>query len=237
MNNLIIIVYTTIGGIVGAAATQYVTHIRDRRAARALVIEHVGKVEAAFSALKVTFSPDTGDVNPLPQMDEFLAPLEAAGLIAGVPYDFLRLYINSVRVNYELRRMEAIADGLAIRVVKAVPAILQEDSSLDPAKVRRDVQQAIKMASEVRDLAGDRRAEKARQSALSLLKTAIWHPLAIRLAKKRISSSLKAFLDKVDESREMLTDLNKRLEGKADVTSYISRRLSIMDEPPASNGV
>jgi hypothetical protein len=42
------ILYTTIGGVIGAALTQYVTHLRDRRAARALIIEKVAAAEAEY---------------------------------------------------------------------------------------------------------------------------------------------------------------------------------------------
>ena len=41
-----VFLYTTFGGIVGAGLTQYVTHLRDRRTARAAILEKVAAVEA-----------------------------------------------------------------------------------------------------------------------------------------------------------------------------------------------
>jgi hypothetical protein len=46
------LLYTTIGGVIGAGLTQYVTHLRDRRAARAQVIERLADAEDAFAALR-----------------------------------------------------------------------------------------------------------------------------------------------------------------------------------------
>jgi hypothetical protein len=78
------IVYTTIGGVIGAALTQYVTHLRDRRAARALVIERIADVEEAFTTLQLS-SPVDGSEPIESSIAGELAALESACLVAGAP--------------------------------------------------------------------------------------------------------------------------------------------------------
>jgi hypothetical protein len=47
MSSVVALLYTTIGGVLGAGLNQYVTHIKDRRTARASVI---GCLQAAQDA-------------------------------------------------------------------------------------------------------------------------------------------------------------------------------------------
>ena len=85
------LLYTTIGGVIGAGLTQYVTHLRDRRAARALVVERLADVEEAFTALRLAL-PEDGLPNTESQMARKLAALEAACLVAGVPRPVISCY-------------------------------------------------------------------------------------------------------------------------------------------------
>jgi hypothetical protein len=227
----IVFLYTTAGGIVGAAATQYVTHIRDRRSVRALVIENVGDLEAAYAALKITYSAtdDNVEVDPLPSIEQYLARVEAAALIAGVPYTCLMIYIGCVRANYEARSLEAAADGFAVRVLKGMPKVL-ESGKYRPDEVKKSLEEAIELAKRIRDIAGDSRGERTRLSSLSLLKMAIWHPWAVQFVWRKHSSSVKSYVDTVNEARDMLAELNGRLQSKGSLTSHISRLLTEVNE-------
>jgi hypothetical protein len=236
-----VFVYTTIGAVIGAGLTQYVTHIRDRRAARAVVIEHVGKVEATYSTLKVTFSGDTADtmaIEPLPQIEEYLAVLEASALIAGVPYSCLMMYVGCVRACYEVRRMEVVADGLTLKVMKKVHEMIESgDESLGgPAALKEGLKSALALVKQLKSMADDVRIEKARYQCLSLLKMAIWHPWTARLALWRYSE-IKELIKLADEGRQLFADLNRRFGDRADLTAYVVGQLAQQDrkEKPPEN--
>jgi hypothetical protein len=232
LDNAFVFLYTTIGGVIGAAVTQYVTHVRDRRATRALVIENINKIEVAYAALKVTLRDNPPEVIPLPRIDEFLGPLEAAGLVAGVPYNYLRLYINSIKVSYECRRFEAVADGLSLRIVTRIPVVFEHDKSLDPTKAKEYVQEAIGLLKDLRDDAGDERLENLHRAALKLLSSVLWHPLAGQLFRRRFSR-LKIDIKKIEKGCRTMASINSKLEGEVDLTSYIANLLGALDQQPS----
>ena len=91
------ILYTTVGGVVGAALTQYVAHLRDRRAARALIIEKVAAAEAEYVLLADEINKSsTGQKSAdRSKLNAALASVEAACLIAGVPRANVMSYIVS----------------------------------------------------------------------------------------------------------------------------------------------
>jgi hypothetical protein len=194
------------------------------------VIEQITKIETAYAALRVSFDTEAMEVNPLPRLDELLGSLEAAALIAGVPRAFLRAYIDSVRLCYECRRLEATVDRLAFKLIKNLPMILETDKSLDPAKAREYAREAIELLKNMRNAASfDEHYDGVPQWALSLLSMAIWHPYIIQIARRKASRIMHA-LDELDKCRQQLILLNRKLEGKPDLTSYIARQLSAIDE-------
>lgn len=85
------VLYTTAGGIIGAAATQYVTHIRDRRSARALVIERLAEVEETYVALRWPMTGETPYDGS--RISKQLGSLEGAALIAGIPQAVIKCYV------------------------------------------------------------------------------------------------------------------------------------------------
>ena len=52
MSGISAVLFTRVGGILGAGLTQYVTRIQDRRIARASVIERVHDIEEALVELR-----------------------------------------------------------------------------------------------------------------------------------------------------------------------------------------
>ena len=194
------------------------------------MIEQITKIETAYAALKISFDAEAMEVNPLPRLDELLGSLEAAALIAGVPRVFLRPYTDSVRLCYECRRLEAAADGLAFKLVKNLPMILETDKSLEPAKAGEYAREAIELLKDMRNAASfGEDNDRLPQLALSLLSMAIWHPYIIQIARKKASRLMHA-LDELDKYRQQLILLNRKLEGKPDLTSYIARQLSAIDQ-------
>jgi hypothetical protein len=216
-----ILLYTTIGGSVGAAITQYVTHIRDRRAARALVLENINKVEIAYAALKPTIRDNFVELS-YSSVDELLGALEATGMIAGVPRCYLQLYMSSIKINCEYRRMEAIADGITRRGIEGA-ITLSDTKYLEPVKMMEDLREVVRISKRVQEIARER-PEEMRRFALSLLNVALWHPWAAQFVKRRVSR-LKSDIGQIDEMYRLLDIANTKLEGKTDLTSYLARFL------------
>lgn len=225
MNNLVAVLYTTIGGVIGAIVTQYLTHVRDRRAARALVLEHVSKVEVAYTALKSTFGETS---SAFVRVSEVLGSLEAAALIAGVPRSFLQLYTSAVKMNCECKRLEAAANELTLRAVKGASKFVG-DKSLDPAKTKDYLQEVLSIAKDVHEIANDERVEDARRSALSLLSIALWHPLAVQLFHKK-ASRLKSTIAQMDYVSHELASNSGKIEGRVDFPSYVLSLLSKLED-------
>jgi uncharacterized phage infection (PIP) family protein YhgE len=94
--SLLVLAYTTVGGVVGAALTQYVTHLRDRRSARAAVVSNVAQVESALARRQSAETPVSQDIEQ--NFNEALAGLEGACLIAGVPRGILSMYIYACQI-------------------------------------------------------------------------------------------------------------------------------------------
>lgn len=224
LNSPVAFIYSTIGGIIGVVATHYVSNVRDRRAARALVIEQVGRIEMFYASTRVALSDNPVDIAPLPRIDELLGALEGAALMASIPRIYLQFYANMTRINYECRRLEGAADRLTLRVIQHLPTIIEHDKNLDPAKAWEYVQQVIDIAKGLRQVADDERLEDVRQSALRLLRIALWHPLIVQLLRRKVSQ-MDSTVKKLDEWRTRLESLNKKLEGKVNLTSYIEAHI------------
>lgn len=99
MSSITAVLYTTFGGVLGAGLTQYVTHVRDRRTARASVIECIYEVEAVVLGLRWPEDVPTEEVKGnYVSLEKLLAKLESACLIAGIPRAPLALYATSCRI-------------------------------------------------------------------------------------------------------------------------------------------
>lgn len=118
MPEVIVLLYTTIGGVLGAGLNQYVTHVRDRRGARALVVERLAEVEEAYAGLR---RPLSEDAPPSPsRLARLLGSLEAAGLIAGIPRAILMCYIAICKYYEDAHLMSQETVALANQVGRIV---------------------------------------------------------------------------------------------------------------------
>jgi hypothetical protein len=95
------LLYTTVRGVIGAGLTQYVTHLRDRRAARALVVERLADVEEAFTALRLAL-PEDGFPPTESQVARKLAALELHALSQGSRGRFLHAIPQSADITKTL---------------------------------------------------------------------------------------------------------------------------------------
>lgn len=184
------IVYTTIGGVIGAALTQYVTHLRDRRAARALVIERLADVEEAFEALHWALPPDGTQPPAEPQMAGKLAALEAASLVAGIPRSIYTCYASTIKCYENSQRILQAATWFVLQTVQSANdnlAELRESPSKDnvTANLESIRDHLITLSSQVKT--GEDPIFKIHDAALKTLSKALWHPniLPIRWWKLR----------------------------------------------------
>ena len=118
---------------------------------------------------------------------------------------------------------------MTLRVIKGFPKLPETDKSLDPAKVDEYFREAIEITKGLRDIADDERPDRMHQSALRILSTAIWHPFIVQLARRK-ASRLMRIAESIDKGVQQLASFNGKLEGKPDLTSYVARELSRLDE-------
>ena len=188
MTEVPVLLYTTIGAVVGAGLTQYVTHVRDRRAARALVVERLTEVEEAYVALRW---PLSGDESPYShsRIARLLGSLEAAGLIAGVSRAILLCYIAICRFYEDTYRLSHGTNLLAGQVGRKIGQNadnLRGHSNLPDVvkgmqKIAADVE---KIQARVKDV--DAPASELHDEALEELSRALWHPLALQFRRWKL---------------------------------------------------
>jgi hypothetical protein len=184
------LLYTTIGGVIGAGLTQYVTHLRDRRAARALVIERIADVEEAFAVLRWTVPKDAYPPGTS-QMASKLAALEAASLIAGVPRSILVCYAGACKF-YE----DALRGSFAvILVTKRMAEVLNDKDKLiklTESPYGKSISENLgKLIENLK--ASPSSMEKAEHAALVFhddafheLSRALWRPLVLQFRRQRL---------------------------------------------------
>jgi hypothetical protein len=206
MSNIVIVLYTAVGGAIGAGLTQYLTHLRDRRSARASVIERLSETEELFIELSWPLS----DESPykLPRMPKLLGALEAAALIAGVPRTIITLYSTSCRFHEDSRRLSNTADLLASRLASVITEntnTLLADPNLSDVKNRLEQasENIVSLTSRAKDLYNN--ANTLHDNSLELVGTALWRPYAFRLSIRR--------LHKLQKSARTLENNIRKLKG------------------------
>ncbi len=119
------LLYTTIGGVIGAGLTQYVTHLRDRRAGRAAIIEKVAAAETEYIlfANQATESSFDRKSTDLSRLNAALASVEAACLIAGVPRANVMLYIVSRQFGAQIKLARSFEAWMAGEIERRQQAV------------------------------------------------------------------------------------------------------------------
>ena len=224
------LLYTTIGGVIGAGLTQYVTHLRDRRSARALVIERVAEIEDAFEALRWA-SPE--DEHPLgtSQIARMLGALEAAALVAGAPQSILRCYTASVKHYEDVHRISRTATFIGKRIAQSVNDNVTELRE----SPRKDeiVATLMRLSAGIKTL--QERAEsideptfRIHDSALLLLRTALWHPLVLQL-RRRTLYRLQRSTDQLERTSRELTGTLRSAETAYKEAFRVNFKLKLAD--------
>ena len=123
MSGFVALLYTVVGGVLGAGLNQYVTHLRDRRTARALVIERLHEAEATLAELRWA-EGNVKTINDLEKcstsLEKLLAALESACLIAGIPRAAVVVYTGCCRLYGGYK----IADLQIIEAIEAAEGVI-----------------------------------------------------------------------------------------------------------------
>lgn len=201
MSSVTALLYTTIGGVLGAGLNQYVTHVRDRRAARASVIKGLHDVEITLSRLRWPEDPaiSTSKIQKrFIHLERLLATLESACLIAGIPRAAVAVYTNSCRYyeGFYRSRLNAAQGIKAVEALKEKMNSLRDDPGRDySAGIEKVLERGSALTAKATDLiakvtSAEKDVNELHESALQLLSRLIWHPFLI-LPYRRVFSRLE----------------------------------------------
>lgn len=212
MTSVLVLLYTTLGGVLGAGLTQYVTQVRDRRSARATVIERVAAVEASRADLRWPPKPPWSqqEIQTLyVSYGKNLAQLEAGGLIAGVPRATLLRYIETCRITGEIRRYSLALDCLE-------NTLAAEDIPDSAARLRKRIAECgAYLTSNWGTL------DRAHDAALDQLRAGLWDPLIASLHKNRLRKLEK----EVTELHAVVRDIGPQIREFEDASENLSAAL------------
>jgi len=222
MDGLIALVFTVVGGTLGAGLNQYVTHIRDRRAARASVIKHLQKIENSLIDMrwpdetKIAASNQTGNSK---YFEKIIAKFESVCLIAGIPRASVVAYVSSCRVYEGARRGIAQADATIEALENAKPGFTGN------AQAEKLINEVIGYCLEGKSQLSqaEEQANVLHESALELLGRSIWHPYAV-LADRSSFSKIEKSASELDRGRREMTS---KIREQRDLTKQLTRRTEL----------
>jgi hypothetical protein len=199
------ILYTTVGGVIGAALTQYVTHPRDRRAARALVIERLADVEEIFAVLRLAPPEDNLESIESPIAGK-LAALESACLVAGVPRSVLTCYAASIRSYEAAHRIQNSARYVSEKMAQSVnnnaTKLIERPDRENIVAILKRLSEAINHIQErANDI--DKPAFRIHDEALQELSRSLWHPLILQLHWRKLRALQRAAKNLEKTSRQI----------------------------------
>jgi hypothetical protein len=219
MSGLIVVLYTSVGGVIGAGLTQYVTHVRDRRAARALVIERLSDVEEIYATLRWPIVAETPYSSS--RVAKELGLLEAAALIAGIPKSVITCYIISCRYIDNTQRVSHGAKLLGNQIAAEVSGNIDEVKAMpNRAKISASltvISDNIKLILETikkQDQAGLR----LHDASLLLLGKVLWHPIRFQFnirSLRRVRRSASTLTEQIQQLSNLLLQMHSLFEQTA----------------------
>ena len=221
MSGSILILYTTIGGVIGSGLTQYATHIHGRRISRASVVEKITEAEGVLTVLRSLLSDSTSP-QTVPQLLALAGSLEAAGLISGLPRELLKPYINSCRLYDTIYR---IADKQR-RISQAI--------EVRPIGSKQELEKMRSMGKDLQQHADalEEPLFKYHDAALEELSLALWHPISAQLRRSKLRQLQKQNHEidcTIDELSPMLRQMTRLYEQAIATTN---RKSSTSPENP-----
>jgi hypothetical protein len=234
MSSMAAVLYTVVGGVLGAALNQYVTHLRDRRTARALVIERLQEVETALAELRwpeETATITNDRVEGFTHLEKLLAALESSCLIAGIPRSAVAIYVTCCRLYEGLGRARFQAD----RFIKGME-IRRRPTLYSNEGKEELVQRVIDRSSSIKT--GTTNMEKSvdeqREQALELLAKVVWHPYTILARRPALSGVEKATAGLESMRREFMSEIRitDRLVKELDKRSILRDKVPGAESDP-----
>ena len=166
MSSIAVVAYTTAGGIIGAGLTQYVTHLKDRRSARAQVFEKMSEIEDIFIELRWPITSES--LYSLPRMPKLLGSLEAAALIAGLPRTIISLYASGCRFHEDSRRVVHASNLLAGKLAAQITEYSQQLSGHpDSADIKTRI---MRISERITAISRTQKKLKPRPSVFTMLR-------------------------------------------------------------------
>ena len=177
MNQLFVLAYIAVGGVIGSVLTSYIPGTSARRAARVAVVGKISEVESFVARQRQAGKPVLDDDSlDRSRLNALLAELETISLTAGVSRSAVTTYASACQLygNTESVELVALAAG------QRADDILSEDPSAS------ELHQAAKRClGEMVDALLSMRAaaDRIQNAALELLGKAIWRPVRFSTAK------------------------------------------------------
>jgi hypothetical protein len=204
MSSAMTILYTTIGGVIGAGLNQYVTHIKDRRSARGMVITILEDVEVALSGLRWQENDGRGPkkvATRIAQLGKLMASLESVCLVAGIPRAAVMTYASCCRIYENILRLRLVT-GEAIKVAEYGSKLLA-DSNADLADDMKKLSDALNelgnltpLLDELKDI--EESVDELHVRALQRLGRMMWHPYLIVIYRTSLLNQ-ERFLNSIDQ--------------------------------------
>jgi hypothetical protein len=212
MPGIVIALYTAVGGAIGAGLTQYLTHVRDRRSARAGVIERLAETDELF--IELTWPSTNESLYTLPRMPKLLGKLEATALIAGIPRTVIILYSASCRFQEDSRRLARTADMLEFRLADLIATnadalSARSNSTNIMNRLELASSKIVLITSQVKNLYS--LVNTLHDNSLELIGTALWRPYSFRFSMRRLRNLQKS-ADILEDNIKNLSDSLRQLE-------------------------
>lgn len=181
-----VFLYTTVGGVIGAGLTQYITHLRDRRTARAAIIEKVAAAESEYALwTSSTTRPSNDQENAdLSKINAALASVEAACLIAGVPRANVMTYVVSRQIGAKVALFSRFALWTLSEVDRRRLAV--EEGVLDEGTARID--EILSLLEDLKSVSNELGELMSHLDNIVFdeLSRSIWHPFIVQFRKGQL---------------------------------------------------
>lgn len=214
MNEILVLAYTAGGGAIGAALNQYVTHVSQRRGARAAVVASISEIELLYSKIRwpsvMSNNISSKEKEAYAEMEKLLHALEGTALIAGIPRSIVSAYVIACRQYYTDIQVKAALDEVQRDGNVSVDQRFLDDSVM--VELDESIKGYKKAASVVLEKLQEAQNDifLFHDLALAELSVNLWHPI---FARSRVTGRrrLNSFVDRNDGRHQTILGLTQRI--------------------------
>jgi hypothetical protein len=176
-----VFLYTTVGAIIGAGLTQYITHLRDRRTTRAAVLKEVAAADKEYLRTIKAFTEDSQQIVDMTELNIALASVKAASMVAGVPHAHVRVYVASRQMSATYKTMSPFMLWIADEVDRRRQAV--HDGLIDEKTARLD--EIVPVIMELNGILSqaDQLCDFLYSKSRDELERSVWHPIGVQLRR------------------------------------------------------